>query len=117
MPTATDYRTTASKIDALTTACNTARSGVRSIGGETGVRGGPFADAIDRGLDTTVLNLVSVSAQCVEASAEAHRRARTCDVYTADMKAYRLKLEAWETDPALPKPSEPVRPAPWVEEG
>ena len=120
MPTAAEYRATAHAIDALGQSSGYANYGIASIGANTGVRGGDFAAAIDRALDTTSVNLNAIMGRCSDEAAEARRRAIVCDQFTADMRRYRSLLIDYEAAPPearLPRPSLPARPAHWVEEG
>jgi len=121
MPTAAEFRDTASKFDVLGQASSSARVTMLAIGHDTGVRGGAYEQGIERGLDTTLLNLGSVTARCADGAAEARRRATVCDRYSAEMVEYRRRLDAWfasGTDTvAAPQPVPPTRPAWWVDEG
>lgn len=121
MPTGTQFRQTASALDVLGQASADARSDLFRLGSNTGVRGGTFATTIDRGLDTTAINLGSVTGRCLAEAAEARRRATLCDQYTAAIRNYHVRLSNWQNSPPeappTPRPMPPIRPAAWADAG
>lgn len=119
MPTGTQFRQTASALDVLGQASADARADIFRLGPNTGIRGGTFATTIERGLDTTSINLGTVSTRCLTEAAEARRRAMICDQYTAAIRSYHVRLTNWQNRPAeassTPQPAPPIRPATWAD--
>ena len=121
MPTAAEFRATADALDALGRTSGSAQSTIGTARADTGIRGGDFAAAIDRGLDVAGLNLGTVMGLCSDGATEARRRALVCDEYTLAYRRYQQRLGEWSSrDPELPAvhpPQPPARPATWADVG
>jgi hypothetical protein len=126
MATAGEFLALARRLDALAVEASEPLAGIDAAA-EGAVLGGTLAERAarsraeaDNGLARTVTGLAS-------AAATARARAHACRAYTLAMEAYRTELARWEATlaavPALAtvasdgRPTRPVRPGSWADEG
>lgn len=130
MATADEFRSSADQLDADATAMLDSFNPVNAAWRDGVVTGGRLRLTIERAVDATHANVMTVVADLHQMAAECRRRAAICDLYTAEMSAYHAACRSYErvvaarrggspnssTDLSCP-PRRPTRPALWVDEG
>ena len=130
MPTAEEFRGAARRYRDVATEADAVHTELWALGGEHGVIGGQLEIAVDHSFAAGAMNAGDLAAACEDLATLCDERAVVCDEYAAALADYGRRADSWnerrldhlgslESDhplpPPGPAPSEPRRPAPWVE--
>jgi hypothetical protein len=130
VPTADEFRGAARRYRDVAIDADGLRAQLWAVGGEHGVIGGQLEAAVDQSFAASAMNAADLATACEDLAALCDERALVCDEYGAALASYRQRTDSWnerrldhlaslESDQPLPPPgpapTEPRRPAPWVE--